>query len=645
MRDDLVRRISDLIEEYGKTRDGRHVLDPAVLGYARELWLRRTIDVETLRLLSALHWCRYRSQPEPANEWDGNVVAEYSLVLRFIRQDLVIGPVRQAVAEFMPPPGHTARSLIEIAQPLLKDIDESGDYEPGKHFGRVLDILNRAYNAARDDASLRATCLEIISTALQGHYLRSGLEGYGEAALQAALSAIEAQPDGHDRAIYQANLASLLLIRQERTDDRRFLDGAVEAGRAAVAADPPGEILAGALTNLETALETRLERDDDPADREALIQVLRRLVELYADEDPWRGRGLARLCTAYQRRYADAEDPADLDLAIRFGEQAAGVLEDGDEDKATVLIPALASAYWFRYMRGFDDADLDAAISWGRRAVAGTPPGKKAHANALSNLGTCLQDRYRRHGRAADLAEAITMGEAALGELAEGDPDVGKARSMLGTSLLARFERNGSLADINAAIEHCREAARVTPAGTPERERAEILSNLGVAYRERYSVLSLAGDVDASILAFREGAQLAPRNALLRSMFGTVLRIAYQRSRQPEDLDEAIENLRVGAESADARDPERPGFLSVYGEGLLARYEVGRDPDDLEAAIAACREAADATPTGHRYFASFRLRLAAVRQARYAAFGLTEDLDEAIQAFELAVGAIPDTDR
>lgn len=142
MRDDLVRRISDAIEEYSKTRDPRHVLDPEVLGCVRELWWQRAIDVETLRLLSVLHWYRYVSQPDPANQWDGDVVAEYSLVLRFVHQDLVIGPVRQAVADFMPPPKHTARSLIKVAQPLLEDIAESGDYEPGQRFGRVLDILS-----------------------------------------------------------------------------------------------------------------------------------------------------------------------------------------------------------------------------------------------------------------------------------------------------------------------------------------------------------------------------------------------------------------------------------------------------------------------------------------------------------------------
>ena len=285
MRDELVGRITERIDSYS-AGDPRPVIDPEAIREAMRLWHIRQVDADVLQLLSWLHWARYMSLPDPQRGWDGNVVAEYSLVLRYIDPDLVIEPVREAVATFRPSPGQTPQSLMKAAQDALQEIVTSGAYEPGRQFGRVLDVLHRACNAADDNPGLRAAALANISVALQQHYMHVGLEAYGDAAVQAIRSAVATLPAGdQDRAIHLVTLCSVLLIRYERTNDRGDLDAAIQAGLDSIVIPSSREILMAGLTNLQTALETRLALTGDPAVRDTISWVRRRLAELPSADD------------------------------------------------------------------------------------------------------------------------------------------------------------------------------------------------------------------------------------------------------------------------------------------------------------------------------------------------------------------------
>jgi hypothetical protein len=284
MKDELVSRITERIASYS-AGDPRPVIDHEAIREAMRLWQIRQVDAEVLRLLSWLHWARYLALPDPQKSWDGNLVAEYSIVLRYIDPDLVIEPAREAVAAFRPPPGETPQSLMEAARGPLQEIVETGAYEPGRRFGRVLDILHRACNGADDNPGLRAAALAHISGALLQHYRHVGLEAYGDAAVQAIRSAIAALPARHqDRAIHLVTLCSILMIRHERTNDRSDLDAAVQAGLDSIAIPSSREILMAGLTNLQTALETQLAVTGDPAIRDTISWVRRRLAGLHVAE-------------------------------------------------------------------------------------------------------------------------------------------------------------------------------------------------------------------------------------------------------------------------------------------------------------------------------------------------------------------------
>jgi hypothetical protein len=642
VHDELVKRITGRIKLFFEEGNPRLVLDPEAVHEAMQLWQIREVDAGTLSLLSWLHWSRYLSMPHPQNSWDGQVVAEYSFVLRYIHPDLVIEPVREAVANFRPSPGDTSQSLIRAVQADLEEIAAADDYQPGGRFGILLGVLNRVYNAAEDYAESRAAALGNISFALQQHYLRRGLEAYSDAAIQAAWAAAEALPaDDPQRAVYLVSLSSALMFRHERAGDREVLDEAIEACREAARISPNREILKSSLINLDTALTTRLKLTDDPADHDAIIPLLRKLVELYPGDDPQRREAQAMLYRAHFDRYERTAELADLDATIRFGREAAADLPAGDPSKPTTL-HMLAYAYQHRHDHAHDPDDLDAAIRFGAEAAACTPADAEGRAATLTNLGGAFQMRYRLHGRMEDLAEAIRICGAAAAESSAEASDRGKALSMLGTSLLARYERSGDIEDLNQAIQHCREGANIVPADATE--RAKILSNLGVSYSERFTELGLMEDLSSAITALKEAAELAPNEALIRSMLGEALRTSYGLFKRVEDLDAAVDNLRAAAEATQPTDPELPGMLSVYGAGMLARYEAKHDRADLEAAIDACRRAAEATSADHRYRAVFLTRLGAALLARYDTFGRSEDLDETIQVYERATSAISSTD-
>lgn len=183
------------------------------------------------------------------------------------------------------------------------------------------------------------------------------------------------------------------------------------------------------------------------------------------------------------------------------------------------------------------------------------------------------------------------------------------------------------LADESLRLQ--RRAVRRTPAGAPDRLSG--LSDHGLALARRYERTADPEDLDEAIGIARDLlAQTADGDAdtpRYRSNLALALSLRLDRvSGAVADFDEAVELFRLAAPG----DPNGPGSgLSNLGGALLRRYEVTGAPADLEEAITVLtRSRREAWTEPHERSRADELLALALR-ARHARLGDVHDLEEA----------------
>jgi hypothetical protein len=87
--------------------------------------------------------------------------------------------------------------------------------------------------------------------------------------------------------------------------------------------------------------------------------------------------------------------------------------------------------------------------------------------------------------------------------------------------------------------------------------------------------------------------------AALLSNAGLALLARFERTGNPDDLDQAINTSQAAVDASRVHDPERPRYLSNFGGALHARFERSADLADLDAAVGAVSDAVNATPADH----------------------------------------------
>ncbi|MFJ6810943.1 CHAT domain-containing protein [Streptomyces anulatus] len=642
MREELMSRLFDRVRRFTEGDPGP-LLEAEATREASSLWWRREVDAAALRCLSWFHWCRYLALPSDLSALDSQIVLEHSLVLHYIDPGLVIKPLQGTMDQFLPPPEQQPSALLERAQELLQQVGTDGDYRLAGPFCDALDLMHRALNGTGDNSTFRAAVLANIRGAMQAHHVLLRQPAHLEAAVATAQAAVDALPAGHpDRAVHLTNVCATHMIRHDRWGDLTDLDQAVLAGEASVEANAPDPAVRHAcLTNLDSALTERYRLTSDPNDVNRMIRGLKSLAATAGGSE--RLEILTRLARVHRMRYERNADPADLDAAVGLGQETARSKPPPPPKVLRGALTELATALHLRYQSTHQPPDLDAAIEAGREAVSRTPEAE-GQSWELSNLGTALQSRYALCGRREDIDEAVRWNTAAVALLATGDTNRAATLTMLGTALLAQSEHTGNPETLDTAIRRCREAAAVSTEGI---ERALVLSNLGVAHRERYHLLGHAEDLNAAIAALEESLTASadntshPERKQIQSMLGITLKLRYIESSDPADLDRAVEHLRYGAEGTPAGHPDLAGRLYAYGRGLLARHMVAKDRADLDTAVRVCEKAVGLLPAEHRHLGSFLGGHGLALRTRYEVVGEQADLDDAIIVLDRSQRATP----
>ncbi|WP_405929797.1 CHAT domain-containing protein [Streptomyces griseus] len=398
---------------------------------------------------------------------------------------------------------------------------------------------------------------------------------------RAVLSELDADADASERRSVLSNLGGLLQTRYHQAGDFAFLQEAVQHVTEAyfLAYESP-EDSASYANNIGMLLHTAFQRNQDRDTLADAVDWSRSAV----DEAPSTKKAfyLGNLVVALRTAFTVTQDLAPLAEAVEHARDAVDCSPDDALTARSLHFLAVVLRDW---SRGTGDTGVvEEAVDAARRAVEFTPAGSDDVRERLRHLAYLLGDRYREHGARDDLAELLRVRRTLVAHTPVTDP--GHSRNLVD---LTTTERDW------AALTGER------PESTGGWERADTEADMCGRYAAEF-----------------------------------------QRNRDPDLLDRAIELGRSVAAGTPAGHPRRGVRLDHFAAALATRGEEFGDHAALAEAVAVEREAVACTPAGHPLRVQFLGNLAVNLNAWFHATGdlahVVDAIDVARRAAEAAAG-------
>lgn len=421
-----------------------------------------------------------------------------------------------------------------------------------------------------------------------------------------------------------------------RHGTRRLLDRAIRRYERALTMTAEHSMVRPMLaTELGTALQDRFAEDEDPGDIDravALAQEAAAEAVATGASRPDLACHLVNLGTALNTRYERTGEDRDLDEAVRRWTEALAALPPASTYRP-VFLDRLALGLIMRWQHGDGgEEDLDAAIGHGRAAVreGAADPDVAVYA---SHLADALEDRWELHRDPADLHEAVRV---CAGTIGSHPADGARAADLIcnfAHTLLARYQAMGGQDDLDAAVAAL---GRIRAGGLGRSQRATVAAVAARVLSMRYEATGNPDDLAAAVAAGRRGRADAgemstPRNSRTARL-AHLLYLRYARHGRRRDLDEAIALLHEVADGHREPSPDQLSQLSGY---LAERYDRDGSPADREEAIRLSRQAREFDRRDEE--PGVDSALAGVLHDRFAAEGSLEDLDEAVARYRAAL--------
>ncbi|MEU7446103.1 CHAT domain-containing protein [Streptomyces diastaticus] len=623
------------LDRLSREQDLGVVLEPEALVEARQLAaiLRDDeADLEGHYALGWLHAFRYRALPEGAGQRD-----RQEAVTKFT-PCFVFGADEEDLPDELLP--DVAERALGFAWRIQQKMNASPSPELRSRFA---DLLRRIAAAVPRGESEHAETLSNLSVILKSHFDTGGESADLEAAIDAALGAVESMATGHpDQPVMLSNLSGMLRGRFTHRGTAADLDDAIEIARLAVqaAAGSPAH-RAGGLNNLGAALQSKFAEKGILSDLDAAIEALQEASDLIVDDHAKAGV-LHNLGNAWRARYENTGASADLENAIECC-QAAIETAPEEHPGRSMFLYGLGDIALTRFERTGEAVHLDQSVNVLAEALEILPPGRRARGLRLSGLGRALLARYRLGGDSLDLDAAIETNRAASREIAPQQIEFNAVINNLATSLWQRFERTGHMVDLDEAISVSRASAQATAEGHVDRPTR--LSNVGLMLWTRFKHTGASSDLDAAVEFAHGAVKTAPRAhsalAAMLSNLGAVLLQRYERNGDLEDLDEVIRGNREVLMVVDASNPDRPRFLANLCTALHARFQRTGGFGDLDGAVVAGRDATATVPFQHPERPRYLSLLGGVLASRFEQTGSIADLDQAVVACQAALDMSP----
>ncbi|PLB53299.1 hypothetical protein P170DRAFT_463041 [Aspergillus steynii IBT 23096] len=283
-------------------------------------------------------------------------------------------------------------------------------------------------------------------------------------------------------------------------------------------------------------------------------------VEMLPAKSPARDDLLTAVSQSLMARYCQLGDRADLNYCADLTEQVLKRTRRGHPQ----LTQRLATFDQGLNMRFWDAVHHDVPITGNEmreadQAVAVTPTGHPGRPAALHERAIVLERQYQRTKDAQAISQAI---EDIFSVVQLVSPSSAKPRYLdyLANLLGQRFLDGGNPADLNLAVRAAVEAVVTTQSINPGDTKVVAMHR--------------------STLAFWLGAR-------------------YRMTRQPSDIDKALEVIRIALDITSADDPSLPIYLCSHARRLYERYEQTGAEEDLREAIAASRRSVQLMSTKH----------------------------------------------
>jgi tetratricopeptide (TPR) repeat protein len=265
---------------------------------------------------------------------------------------------------------------------------------------------------------------------------------------------------------------------------------------------------------------------------------------------------------------------------------------------------------------------------------------RAARARRQAVFASGLLQQATRSGNLHALSTGITRLQQAVAALPVHDGARTDFVDVLGTATWRKFELTGALSDLDAVIAARQLAAAVFDGPASQ---AAYQHNLANALRIRFEQTQLPADIEAAIGAARLALEYMAGDDLRRSqtlsLLGLLLQFRFGQSEALADVNEAVSVGQEAADSAAADDLGRGGVLTNLANSLMRRYERLEEPADLARAVTASQEACQRAITEDRDRPGMLVALSNALRFRAERTGSLADLDAAIDAAQDAVDA------
>ena len=452
-------------------------------------------------------------------------------------------------------------------------------------------------------------------------------------------AAVRSAPEPAVRALAEGYLAACEQELYLRRGKRRLLDQAIRRYERVLAKAGEHSVARPMLlTELGTTLQDRFAEDEDPTDIDRAVALASAAVAEATTSGACRpdlACHLVNFGTALNSRYEQSGDPDDLAAALRHWAEALDTVAPTSAYRAAFL-DRLALGFLMRweYESGGGE-DLDVAIGYSRAAVRGGAATQDAAVYAC-HLADALQERWELHRDPADLHEAVRVFAAAISALPADGASSADLVCNFAHTLLARYQAMGTADDLAAALGAL---SRVPATGVARSQRAAVAAVAARALAMRYEAAGDPADLAAAVTAARKavaGAEAMSTTWNARTArLAHLLYLRYASQGRRHDLDEGIALLRGVAEAANGSREPSPDELSQLSGYLASRYERDGDPADQAESIQFSRRARESDRRDEE--PSVDTTLAAVLHDRFGAEGGFSDLDEAIARYREAL--------
>jgi tetratricopeptide (TPR) repeat protein len=519
---------------------------------------------------------------------------------------------------------------------LLRRWARDGD---GADLDRAIDLGRRSASASGRDVPLWLTpawrAIDLAYAYLERYRLRDTEDDLRDAR-NILRGAVRITKEPTIRALGLRHLASCEQELYLRHGTRRLLDQAIRRYQRALAMVAVHSVVRPMLlTELGAALQDRFAEDEDPADIDRAVALAEEAAAADASR-PDSACHLVNLGTALNTRYEQTGDPDDLDEALRRWSQSLDLLPPASAYRPAFL-DRLALGFNTRWEHeNGKEEDLNAAIDYSRvafREGAATPNA----AVYACHLADALESRWELHRDPDDLHEAVSVFTAAVDSHEQDGARAADLAANLAHILLARYQALGGLDDVDAALA----ALGRLPAGLGRSQRATVAASTARALSMRYQATGERDDLAAAIATARRGltdvdAMSTTRNSRAARL-AHLLFLRYLRSGRRRDLCGAIRLLQGvvdEAETGDGREPS-PDQLSQLSSYLAERYDRDGDLAHRDAAIRLSRWAHESDRRDGE--PSLDTTLASLLHGRFTTEGWLDELDEAVDRHRKAV--------